>query len=107
MKNAPVLEITRSEKERIDNLVRVYSPYGKKSLEEATLRINRRLGPQRTRKALEAIEEENWAEACKEIINYYDRCYDHQLANAPTKISVDVSKLLPAEAAQKILLQKI
>ncbi|WP_320674460.1 tRNA 2-selenouridine(34) synthase MnmH [Prochlorococcus sp. MIT 1341] len=107
MKKAPILEITRTEKERIEKLVEVYSHFGKHSLEEATLRIARRLGPQRTSRAIASIHEEDWAEACKEIINYYDRCYDHQLDNAPSRISINVSGLNPTKAAKKLLLETI
>ncbi len=103
MKVAPVFEITRSENERVTNLVKVYSPYGIKKLTEATLRISRRLGPQRTKKALEAISKENWHDACIEIIDYYDRCYDHELSKAKNHKCVDISGLGPNAAAEKLL----
>ncbi len=106
IKKAPVFEITRSENERIENLVKVYGQYEKKLLEESTERISRRLGPQRTKKAKEEIAKGNLANACKEIISYYDRCYDHQLENATTRICIDVSGLNPSNAADKLLLQK-
>ena len=103
MKVAPLLEITRADHERIKRLIDVYSPNGIKALEEATLRISRRLGPQRTSEALEALKVEGWERACRSILDYYDRCYEHELKKVPQRKSVDISGLSSSEAA-KILL---
>mgnify|MGYP007113550226 CR=1 FL=1 len=35
--------------------------------------------PQRTTAALEAIARSDWSEACRQMLDYYDRCYDHEL----------------------------
>ena len=51
------------------------------ALAEATERISRRLGPQRTQQALDAIRREDWAEACRATLDYYDRCYDRELGD--------------------------
>ena len=63
MQLAPVLEIQRSLEERVQQLVNVYGHQGGEALAEATERISRRLGPQRTQQALDAIRREDWAEA--------------------------------------------
>ena len=80
MQGAPLLEIRRPLEERLDQLVAVYGVQDAAALAEATQRIARRLGPQRTSQALEAIEQRNWREACRQMLDYYDRCYDHELA---------------------------
>ncbi|MFM8966473.1 MAG: hypothetical protein ACKOGI_00550 [Vulcanococcus sp.] len=36
-------------------------------------------GPQRTAAALEAIDQGDWAGAARQMLDYYDRCYDHEL----------------------------
>ena len=74
MKSSPVLEIKRSIDERLEKLISVYSPHGTEALKKATLRISRRLGPHRTKEALEALEEKDWRKACLAILNYYDHC---------------------------------
>jgi tRNA 2-selenouridine synthase len=79
MQQAPLLEIRRSLEERLDQLVAVYGIQDPAELAEATQRIARRLGPQRTAAALQAIGERNWHEACRQMLDYYDRCYDHEL----------------------------
>ena len=102
MKIAPVLEINRSYEERVSNLVRVYSQHGLSALIEATLRIKKRLGPQRTNQAITAIEQSDWANACKAMLDYYDRCYDHELSQASQLETVDLSGLNPTEATKKL-----
>ena len=79
MQEAPLLEIRRPLPERLDQLVAVYGVQDPCALREATERIARRLGPQRTAAALVAIEQQQWGEAAKQMLDYYDRCYDHEL----------------------------
>jgi len=79
MQNAPLLEIRRPLAERLRQLVAVYGVQDPQELAEATRRISRRLGPQRTATALEAIERGDWTAACQQMLDYYDRCYDHEL----------------------------
>ena len=79
MQRAPLLEITRPLEQRLDQLVEVYGAQDPAALAEATQRISRRLGPQRTTAALEAIAVEDWRSACQQMLDYYDRCYDHEL----------------------------
>ena len=79
MQLAPLLEIRRPLDERLRQLVAVYGVQDPHELAEATQRISRRLGPQRTAAALEAISRQDWHEACRQMLDYYDRCYDHEL----------------------------
>ena len=103
MKKAPVIEITRSYKERINRLVNIYSIYKKEDLEAATIRIQRRLGPQRTTQALEAIKNRKWENACHAFLDYYDRCYEHGLLKANHRKIVDITDLTSDQAAEKLL----
>ncbi len=103
MQCAPILEVKRSTKERVDQLVGVYSQHEAESLEEATLRISRRLGPQRTTKAIQAISTGQWEEACLAMLDYYDRCYEHELEKAIKRESFDISGLTAVEAAHRLI----
>jgi tRNA 2-selenouridine synthase len=80
MQQAPLLEIQRPLEERLRHLVAVYGVQDPEALAEATSRIGKRLGPQRTTAALEAIARRDWSEACRQMLDYYDRCYDRELA---------------------------
>ena len=80
MQQAPLLEIQRPLEERLRQLVAVYGGQDPVALRDATERIARRLGPQRTSAAVEAIDRGDWSAAASQMLDYYDRCYDHELA---------------------------
>jgi len=107
MRAAPVLEIERPLEERVAQLVAVYGQQGQDALRQATARIARRLGPQRTAAALAAIETCDWAGACLQMLDYYDRCYDHDLNSReqPPVQRLPLAGRSPAEAAE--LLQQL
>ncbi|MFM7311597.1 MAG: tRNA 2-selenouridine(34) synthase MnmH [Cyanobium sp.] len=102
MCEAPVLEVRRPLQQRLDHLVTIYGVQDPDALAEATGRIARRLGPQRTTAALDAIARRDWATACAQMLDYYDRCYDHEL-RAHAVAPVDLADLAP-EAAAAVLL---
>jgi len=87
MKNSKRIEIIRDEKIRIDELVSTYSKYEKKDLKDSVLKISKRLGPQRTKSAIESIDNENWDNVCKSVLDYYDRCYEYEL-NDKTDVKI-------------------
>ncbi|MEB3271673.1 MAG: tRNA 2-selenouridine(34) synthase MnmH [Synechococcus sp.] len=104
MQQAPVLEVRRPLEQRLDHLVNIYGVQEPAALAEATRRIARRLGPGRTAAALEAIERHDWAGACRQMLDYYDRCYDHELSSHAVE-SVDLAAL-DAGAAAALLLHR-
>jgi len=78
MKNSRRIEILRSESNRLDELIGTYSVFKKEDLQESVLRIKNRLGPQRTKIALESINNERWDLVCKSVLDYYDKCYEYE-----------------------------
>lgn len=104
MKGAPALEIQRPMEQRVSQLVAIYGMQDPAGLAEATQRIAKRLGPQRTAHALEAIAAADWASACRQMLDYYDRCYDHDLSSHAVQ-AVDLGELAPLEAAGLLLEQ--
>ena len=102
MQVAPVLEVQRPLEQRVQHLVRIYGVQDPAALAEATSRIARRLGPQRTALALEAIAERDWATACRQMLDYYDRCYDHDLSSHPCQ-PLELGALDPESAAELLL----
>ena len=103
MKISPLLEIERTDEERVNKLVDVYSNCGKENLLEATHRIQKRLGPQRTKTAIDAISRNQLSKACIEILEYYDKCYDYELSKISSRKIVDISGLKTYEAAKKLI----
>lgn len=102
MKAAPVLEVQRPLEQRLDHLVAVYGQHDPEAVAEATRRIAKRLGPQRTAVALEAIANGEAAEACRQMLDYYDRCYDHDLSGRGVA-SVELGEQSAEQAAVRLL----
>ncbi|MFO0077267.1 MAG: tRNA 2-selenouridine(34) synthase MnmH, partial [Cyanobacteriota bacterium] len=102
MQQAPVLEVQRPLERRVEHLVAIYGVQDPTLLAEATQRIGKRLGPQRTALALEAIGQGDWATACRQMLDYYDRCYDHELRSHQFSV-VELEGLEPEPAAQLLL----
>jgi tRNA 2-selenouridine synthase len=102
MKAAPVLEVQRPLEQRLAHLVAIYGQQDPDAVAEATRRIAKRLGPQRTASALEAIANGEAAEACRQMLEYYDRCYDHDL-NGRCVAAVELGEQSPEQAAAHLL----
>ncbi len=75
------IEIIRDIKLRIEELINTYSSFPKNELKESVLKITKRLGPQRTKSALDGIEREDWEVVCNSVLEYYDKCYEYELKN--------------------------
>jgi tRNA 2-selenouridine synthase len=79
MRNSPVLKIDLPKRFRIRRLVEDYSHYGDQVLKNAVLKIDKRLGVQNVREALEAIGNEDYLAAADIILTYYDKAYSYGL----------------------------
>jgi len=91
MKKSRRIEILRSESNRLDELINTYSVFNKEELKESVLRIKKRLGPQRTKTALESINEEKWDLVCRSVLDYYDRCYEYEKVGKENITLVDLT----------------
>lgn len=102
MKAAPLLEVRRPLGERLRHLVAIYGHQDPTALKEATLRISKRLGPQRTAAAVAAIDLGEMEQACGQMLDYYDRCYDRESATHALT-AVDLGELTAEDAAERLL----
>ncbi len=80
MRSAPIVELKVPHENRIKQLVSDYSQYPIDELKESVLKIERRLGGQRTKQALDALDEENYALVADLTLMYYDKTYKHGLS---------------------------
>jgi tRNA 2-selenouridine synthase len=106
MKAAPLLELRRPLDARLRHLVAIYGHQNRAALVEATERIRKRLGPQRTAAAVEAIHHGQMEEACRQMLDYYDRCYDNDTA-AHRAMPVDLGDLSAEEGAELLLRERL
>ena len=107
MRESPIIEIIKTKNERLENLVNLYSQYSQSELNDAVLRISKRLGPQRTEEALTAIEKKEWSKACIAMLDYYDKCYEYELKKATNINSINLSGLSLKSSLDKILKQNL
>ena len=75
MRHAPVIKMTVPVQKRIHSLVKEYGKLDKDFLVDCTLRIGKRLGPEQTRDAVVAIQENRMADFIKIVLVYYDKTY--------------------------------
>ncbi|MGZ3757655.1 MAG: tRNA 2-selenouridine(34) synthase MnmH, partial [Mucilaginibacter sp.] len=75
MRAAPVLNINVDTEKRIESLTREYGTLDKDFLIAGTERIHKRLGPEQTKHAIQAIQEGRMADFIKLVLVYYDKTY--------------------------------
>ena len=100
MKKSRRIEILRSESNRLNELIGTYSVFKKEERKDSVKRINKRLGPQRTKIALESIDEEKWDLVCRSVLDYYDRCYEYEKVG---KKNITILDLTDKNYDEKIL----
>ena len=100
MKTSKRIEIIKSKSNRLDELIDTYSVFKKEDLKDCVLRIKKRLGPQRTKIALESINNEKWDLVCKSVLDYYDKCYEYEKVG---KENIKVLDLTDKKYDEKII----
>ena len=93
MKTAERIEIKKSESNRLEELINTYSIFKEKDLIEAIIRIKKRLGPQRTKIAIESIKNKDWESVCKSVLEYYDKCYEYEKTGRYNIKTLDIKDL--------------
>ena len=77
MKLAPIIRIKLSKEERIKRLMNDYGNFSKEQLANCILKIEKRLGPQNAKEALEELEKGNLDKVADITLSYYDKAYDY------------------------------
>jgi tRNA 2-selenouridine synthase len=77
MKCSIVVELLVSKEERVKRLVREYAVFDKTLLAEATKRIEKRLGNERMKTALNYLEDGDFKNWVAVLLDYYDKAYLH------------------------------
>lgn len=77
MRESPLLKLEVPFQERVDFLVEEYGKLNKEFLIESTVRIGKRLGPEQTRDAIAAINEDRMEVFIKLVLVYYDKTYSN------------------------------
>lgn len=84
MKSTPLLNIEIPDEARIQNLLADYVLTDKTDLEAAFRKIDKKLGGQHLKAAIEALYRDDFATAARIALRYYDKTYQHCLDTNPS-----------------------
>ena len=77
MKIAPIIRVNIPKRERIERLMNDYGKFSKDELAKCIMKIEKRLGPQHAKHALEELGKGNFKTAADITLSYYDKAYDY------------------------------
>jgi tRNA 2-selenouridine synthase len=81
MRKSPLIFLEIPFEERLRHITDEYSHWEKEKLTDAVGRISKRLGPLETKNTLEYLENDNYTEAFRILLQYYDKRYLKGLHN--------------------------
>ena len=81
MRKSKIIFLDIPREKRALHLVKHYAEYDRKGLKECVLRIQKKLGGDRTKEALESIDREDYYNTAMLTLHYYDKAYMHSLDN--------------------------
>jgi tRNA 2-selenouridine synthase len=81
MRKAPVFFMDIPFEERLDYITGEYGKLDKQYLQDAIVRIQKRLGGLEAKNALQFLEEDNYRECFRILLSYYDKWYHKGLYN--------------------------
>ena len=93
MKTAERVEIIKSKSNRLEELIKTYSIYAEEDLINAVIRIKKRLGPQRTKVAIDSIKNKDWKSVCNSVLEYYDKCYQYEKTGKTNIKTIDMTDI--------------
>ena len=82
MQSAPVIALMMSIETRIPRLLREYASFPPEQTIASVMKISKRLGGDRTRAAVEAIQKGDFATAIRITLEYYDKSYYYALSRS-------------------------
>lgn len=105
MRKAPVLKVNIPKSERIKRLVKDYTYVDKDILIYHLTRIQKRLGPNETKLAIQAVIDDDMSQAVDISLSFYDKAYAYGLNKRNPELvqELDLDFDLPKENAVQIL----
>lgn len=110
MRRAPVCFLEIPFEERLKHIVAEYGTQNKVHLQEAVLRIQKRLGPMETKTTIAHLQEDNIVAAFRILLKYYDKQYNKALdkrgvANLPIR-KINSEQVNGLQNSQKLIAWK-
>ena len=85
MRKAPMVVLQVPEEKRVQECLDEYLSLGAEKLSIAIVRLQRRLGGLETKKALDALAQNNFQECCRVLLRYYDKKYRYGMSQRDPK----------------------
>lgn len=86
MQNSPAIILVMDIKTRLPRLLEEYSVYPPGLLLQSIMKISKRLGGDRTREAVDAVDRGDFATAIIITLQYYDKAYMYSLGKKPQEL---------------------
>ncbi|MDC3118713.1 tRNA 2-selenouridine(34) synthase MnmH [Prochlorococcus sp. AH-716-K03] len=103
MKISERIEIIKSESNRLEELIKTYSVFKEQDLIDAVMRIKKRLGPHRTKIAIDSIKSKDWKSVCKSVLEYYDKCYEYEKIGKNNLKTINMTDILDNQIFLKLI----
>lgn len=103
--HAPMISVDRDVQSRAHRIISEYGRFDKKDLIEKTRGITKRMGGDRVKLSIEALEANDFIGWVLPLLDYYDRNYEHSINERKGKYEhvVNVSNETAAEIATELL----
>jgi tRNA 2-selenouridine synthase len=105
MRKSEIMFLDIPREKRADYLVKHYAKYEPEALKKCVLRIQKKLGGDRTKEALESIDKKDFHKTAMLTLHYYDKAYMHSLDKNHDRYHVipasHVDPVINAEFLQK------
>ncbi len=105
IRSAKVVKITIPKNERVKRLVKEYGDFDKNLLLKQLLKIKERLGGQRLKEAVSALENNDMSTVASLTLQYYDKAYEHGIGKRDpnTVFELNLAEDNPGKNAETIL----
>ncbi len=80
MQESPVIALMMSIETRLPRLLEEYSAFPPDLIRTSVLKISRRLGGEKTKEAIEAVDRNDFSTAIRITLEYYDKAYSYGLS---------------------------
>ncbi len=85
MQESPTIVLRMDFRVRLPRLIEEYSAYPPETLKAAIMKINKRLGGNNTKEALDAVDRGDFPKAIEITLRYYDKTYLYGITRKPAK----------------------
>jgi tRNA 2-selenouridine synthase len=105
MKKSTMVFLDIARELRARHLVKDYASYDQEDLKACVYKIEKKLGGNRTREAVEAIERKDYYRTAMITLHYYDKTYMHSLEKNHEHYKVLSSQLVDPEVNAELLIR--